>query len=529
MASTGENNLGACHFNFEFIMENNDKREINKVEVRQLKLDDYAELAQSFKRVYADKDVFWTYDQIKKLTEIFPEGQVVTVVDGKIVGCALSIIVDYNLVKGDHTYAQVTGNETFNTHNSHGNILYGIEVFIHPDYRGLRLARRMYEYRKDLCETLNLKAIMFGGRIPNYYKYADRLRPREYINKVRQREIYDPVLTFQLSNDFHVRKVMTNYLPNDEESKHYATLLQWDNIYYQPKPEVIERKTMIRIGLVQWQMRPYKSIDDVFEQVEFFVDAVSDYKSDFILFPEYFNAPLMAKYNNLGEAQSIRKLAKYTDEIRERFVKLAISYNINIITGSMPYLSDDNRLLNVGFLCRRDGSYETYGKVHITPDEAKSWGLSGGKMVKTFDTDCARIGVLICYDVEFPELSRLLAEEGMQILFVPFLTDTQNAYSRVKVCAQARAIENECFVAIAGSVGNLPRVHNMDIQYAQSAVFTPCDFAFPTDGRRAEATPNTEMILVSDVDLDLLSELHTYGSVRNLRDRRLDLYELRRK
>lgn len=92
---------------------------------------------------------------------------------------------------------------------------------------------------------------------------------------------------------------------------------------------------------------------------------------------------------------------------------------------------------------------------------------------------------------------------------------------------QARAIENECFVVIAGSVGNLPRVHNMDIQYAQSGVFTPCDFAFPTDGKRAEATPNTEMILVSDVDLDLLNELHTYGSVRNLRDRRHDLYELR--
>ena len=509
-------------------MENN-KREINKVEVRQLRLSDYDELAQSFKRVYADKDVFWTYDQIKTLTQIFPEGQIVTVVDSKIVGCALSIIVDYNLVKGDHTYAQVTGNETFNTHNPHGNILYGIEVFIHPDYRGLRLARRMYDYRKDLCETLNLKAIMFGGRIPNYYKYADKMRPREYINKVRTREIYDPVLTFQLSNDFHVRKVITNYLPNDEESKHYATLLQWDNIYYQPKPDVIEKKTTVRIGLVQWQMRPYKSIDDVFEQVEFFVDAVSAYQSDFILFPEYFNAPLMAKFNNLGEAQSIRKLAKYTEEIRDRFIKLAISYNINIITGSMPYLTDNNKLLNVGFLCRRDGTYETYGKVHITPDEAKSWGLSGGKMVKTFDTDCAKIGVLICYDVEFPELSRLLAEDGMQILFVPFLTDTQNAYSRVRVCAQARAIENECFVAIAGSVGNLPRVHNMDIQYAQSAVFTPCDFAFPTDGKRAEATPNTEMILVSDVDLDLLSKLHTYGSVRNLRDRCLDLYELRKK
>ena len=506
-------------------MEN---QNISKIQVRPLQIEDYQQLAQSFRRVYADgSDVFWTHEQIETLLRIFPEGQVVTVADDKIVGCALSIIVDYDLVKGDHTYAKVTGNETFSTHNPNGNILYGIEVFIHPDYRGLRLARRMYEYRKELCEKLNLKAIMFGGRIPNYHKYADKMRPKEYIEKVGKREIYDPVLTFQLSNDFHVRRVMTNYLPNDEESKHYACLLQWDNIYYQPPTdEPVPAKTTVRVGLVQWQMRAYATVDDLFEQIEFFVDAVSGYKSDFILFPEYFNAPLMAEFNNLSESQAIRGLAGYTDDIRERFVQLAISYNINIITGSMPLLRDGN-LYNVGFLCRRDGSYEMYEKIHVTPDEIKSWGLSGGRMLRTFDTDCAKIGILICYDVEFPELSRIMADQGMQILFVPYLTDTQNAYSRVRVCAQARAIENECFVVIAGSVGNLPRVHNMDIQYAQSGVFTPCDFAFPTDGRRAEATPNTEMILVSDVDLDLLSELHTYGGVRNLKDRRRDLYEVR--
>ena len=523
-----QKDLTLCPTYKNYVMDTIHK--INKVEIRNLQIEDYAQLSQSFKRVYADKDVFWTHKQIETLIRIFPEGQVVTVVDDKIVGCALSIIVNYNMVKADHTYAQVTGNETFSTHNPNGNILYGIEVFIHPDYRGLRLARRMYDYRKELCETLNLKAIMFGGRIPNYYKYAETMRPKEYIEKVRSRDIYDPVLTFQLSNDFHVRRVMKNYLPNDEESKHCATLLQWDNIYYQPPTnDFIEKKTTVRIGLVQWQMRPYKTLDDVFEQVEFFVDAVSDYKSDFILFPEYFNAPLMAKYNHLGEAQSIRGLAEYTEEVRDRFINLAISYNINIITGSMPYMKEDGKLYNVGFLIRRDGTHEMYEKIHVTPDEIKSWGLSGGNMVQTFDTDCAKIGVLICYDVEFPELSRIMADQGMQILFVPFLTDTQNGYSRVRVCAQARAIENECFVAIAGSVGNLPRVHNMDIQYAQSGVFTPCDFAFPTDGRRAEATPNTEMILVSDVDLDLLNELHTYGSVRNLRDRRNDLYELKLK
>ena len=508
-----------------------DSIKINKVLIRNLQMEDYEQLSQSFTRVYADgSDVFWTRGQIQKLIDIFPEGQIVTVVDDKIVGCALSLIVDYSLVKNDHTYAQVTGNETFSTHNPNGNILYGIEVFIHPQYRGLRLARRMYEYRKDLCESLNLKAIMFGGRIPNYHKYADKLRPKEYITKVRQKEIFDPVLTFQLSNDFHVRKVMRNYLPNDEESKHYACLLQWDNIYYQaPSQDVVSKKTTVRVGLVQWQMRSYRTIDDLFEQVEFFVDAVSGYQSDFVLFPEYFNAPLMARFNDDSEAEAIRGLAQYTTEIRDRFVKLAISYNINIITGSMPQVKEDGRLYNVGFLCRRDGSYESYEKIHVTPDEIKSWGLCGGSKIQTFETDCARIGILICYDVEFPELSRLMADEGMQILFVPFLTDTQNAYSRVKVCAHARAIENECYVVIAGSVGNLPRVHNMDIQYAQSGVFTPCDFEFPTDGTRAEATPNTEMILVSDVDLDRLNHLHTYGSVKNLRDRRNDLYEVRLK
>ena len=193
----------------------------------------------------------------------------------------------------------------------------------------------------------------------------------------------------------------------------------------------------------------------------------------------------------------------------------------------MPYVKGDGSLYNVGFLIRRDGTDEMYEKIHVTPDEMKCWGLNGGSTIRTFDTDCGKIGVVICYDVEFPELSRLLAAQGMQILFVPFMTDTQNAYARVRICAQARAIENECYVVIAGSVGNLPRVHNMDIQYAQSAVFTPCDFPFPNDGRRAEATPNTEMILVADVDLNSLSQLHTYGSVRNLLDRRTDLYEVK--
>ncbi|WP_038032071.1 bifunctional GNAT family N-acetyltransferase/carbon-nitrogen hydrolase family protein [Thermonema rossianum] len=502
---------------------------IDNVKLDFLRIEDYEDLSEAMRAAYPSMPGVWQRRHIERLVKLFPEGQVVVRVDGKLAACALAIIVEDDLAEEHHTYREITGNYTFDTHTPDGDVLYGIELFVHPDYRGLRLGRRLYDYRKELCEQLNLKKIVFGGRIPNYHQYANELTPKEYIEKVKHKEIHDPVLNFQLSNDFHVVRVLKGYLEGDEASQEYAVLLEWDNIYYTPpqrKPKL--NKTVVRLGLVQWQMRLYKGLDDLMQQAEFFVDALSAYRADFALFPEFFNAPLMAAYNHLSEADAIRALAEYTPVISQRFSELAVSYNINIITGSMPLLTDEGKLLNVGHLCHRNGKVEQYEKIHVTPDEAKVWGLEGGKQLRAFDTDCGKIGILICYDSEFPELSRLLADEGMQILFVPFLTDTQNGYSRVRHCSQARAIENECYVAIAGSVGNLPKVHNMDIQYAQSMVFTPCDFAFPANGVKAEATPNTEMILIADVDLDLLRELHQYGSVRNLKDRRTDVYRVER-
>ncbi|HET7360931.1 MAG TPA: bifunctional GNAT family N-acetyltransferase/carbon-nitrogen hydrolase family protein [Salinimicrobium sp.] len=497
-----------------------------KIELRNLRVQDYKELKISMIESYRGLEgEYWSEAEIKTLVQKFPEGQLCIVIDGKIAGCALSIIVDYDKYDDNHTYEIILGKD-FSTHTKKGDVLYGIDVFIHPEYRGMRLGRRLYEARKELCEQLNLKSIIFGGRIPNYAEYAKKLTPKQYIEKVKLKEVHDPVLSFQLSNDFHVKKVIKGYLPGDHESMEFATLMEWNNIYYTKPDNLIRaKKTVVRLGLVQWQMRLLKDFDALVAQIESFVDSVSDYQSDFILFPEFFNAPLMAKYNHLNEAEAIRELEKYTDRLLQIFIDFAITYNINIITGSMPQIIGEH-MHNVGYLCRRDGSYERYEKLHITPAETNAWGMKGGNVLKTMDTDCGKIGVLICYDVEFPELSRLLAEEGMNILFVPFMTDTQNGYSRVRLCAQARAIENECYVAIAGSVGNLPKVDNMDIQYAQSAVFTPSDFAFPVNGVKAEATPNTESTLLADIDLDLLKELHNFGSVRNLKDRRTDLYEV---
>ncbi len=498
-----------------------------EIELRNLEISDYRELKHSMIKSYENlKEEYWTEVQVEKLLHLFPEGQICVMVNNKLVALALSIIIDYKKYGDNHTYLQVTANETFTSHDPEGDILYGIEIFVDPEYRDMRIGRRLYDARKELCENLNLRGIVAGGRIPSYYQHSEEMTPREYIRKVKHKELYDPILSFQISNDFHVRKILKGYMPKDKESMEFATLIEWNNIYYQEKMNLInEKKSIVRIGIVQWQMRNFEDMDKLFEQVEFFIDAISGYQSDFVLFPELFNAPLMARFNELPEAEAIRKLAEFTEPSRRRFSELAVSYNINIITGSMPYLEND-KLKNIGFVCRRNGSFERYEKIHVTPNELNTWGMMGSDEIKVIDTDCGKIGVLICYDVEFPEVPRIMADKGMQMLFVPFLTDTQNGYMRVRRCAQARAIENECYVSIAGCVGNLPRVANMDIQYAQSAVFTPSDFAFPTNGVKTEATPNTEMTLIVDVDLDLLKELHSYGSVRNMKGRRKDLYNL---
>ena len=502
---------------------------INKVELRNLQIEDYKELKKSMVESYPEMtDSFWKEEQIENLLQKFPEGQLVIVVDDIVVGSALSLIVTEDFAFKTRTYKGITGNFTFSTHNPKGDVIYGIDVFINPKYRGLRLGRRLYDVRKELCEQLNLKSIIFAGRIPNYGKFKDEITPKVYIEKVKKKEIYDPVLSFQLSNDFHEIRVMKNYLEGDVESQEYAVLLEWNNIYYDDSPKLINtEKSVVRLGLIQWQMRSLGNLEALFEQAQFFIDAVSGYGSDFALFPEFFTAPLMADYNHLSEAEAIRELARHTEAVRLKFQEFAISYNINIITGSMPFI-ENGSVYNVGFLCKRDGTNEMYRKIHITPNEVFHWGITGGDTIQTFDTDCGKIGIMICYDVEFPELSRIMADEGMNILFVPFLTDTQNGYTRVKSCAQARAIENECYVAIAGCVGNLPKVNNMDIQYAQTAVFTPSDFAFPSHGIKAEATPNTEMTLIVDVDINLLKELHEHGSVRTMKDRRTDLYQLKK-
>ena len=499
------------------------------LQMRNLRDDDYPQLKELMDSVYNDIGGAWEEHTIRKLIHEFPEGQICLEDNGKMLGVALTVKVTYERFSNPHRYDDLLGHKEVILNDKDGDALYGLDVLIHPDYRGYRLGRRLYDARKELCKQHNLKAILAGGRIVNYYKYANELTASQYLEKVHRREIYDPILTFQLANDFSVKRLLGKYLPEDKKSKGYATLLEWNNFLYEPSKTFINsRSRNVRIGAVQWQMRAVESVEEMLQQVEYFVDALSDYESDFALFPEFFNAPLMGLTDQGQQMEAIRFLAGFTDRFKREMSQMAVSYNVNIITGSMPLLEGDS-LYNVSYLCHRDGTIDEQRKLHITPHEKSDWVIEGGDRVEVFHTDAGRVGILICYDVEFPELGRLMADEGLEILFVPFWTDTRNAYLRVRHCAQARAVENECYVVICGSVGNLPQVESLDVQYAQSAVFSPSDFAFPHDAVMSETTPNTEMLMFSDLNLDDLLYLHNEGSVNNLKDRRTDLYQLTRK
>lgn len=287
-----------------------------------------------------------------------------------------------------------------------------------------------------------------------------------------------------------------------------------------------ERKA--RVACVQYQMRKIADFDEFAAQVRYFVQTAGvDYGVDYVLFPEFFSVQLLSAMESVPAEQGIRKVAELTPKFRELMSSLAREFNTHIIAGSHPVLKDDGRLQNESMFFYPDGSLVSQPKLHITPWEKSCWGIAGGNQLHVIQTSKAKIGILICYDVEFPEAARYLADQGIEILFVPYCTDNRQGYLRVTKCAAARAIENQIYVVAAGVVGNLPNVPAMNIHYGQSAVYTPCDFDFARDGIQAEADPNVEALLIADLDISNLYRSREAGSVTPLMDRRTDLFEMK--
>ncbi len=493
--------------------------------VRQANPDDHEDIIALQKRCFPGMKP-WEIEQLQAHHSIFPEGQFVVEMDGEIVGSASSLIVDLDDFDTEHTFNDITGNGSLSTHDPEGATLYGIEVMVDPAQRGMRIGDRLYAERRELCERLNLKRIVIAGRIPNYADHASDMKPKEFVQAVVRNELTDPVLGFQVRQGFTPLRILDEYLPGDKESRGFAVLMEWNNVEYRRSGKrMVKSSHPVRISVIQYQMRRVDGWEEFARQTEYFVDVASNYRSDFAVFPELLTTQLLSAIPEKDPARSVRELTRHTQDYIEHFRELAIGYNINILAGT-HILEREGRLRNVAHLFRRDGSYETQDKLHVTPNEARWWGIEGGHELNVMDTDVGKVAVAICYDVEFPEVARLAVDKGARILFVPYCTEDRQGHLRVRYCAQARAVENQVFVVTAGTVGNLPESENMDIQYAQSGIFTPSDFSFPRDGIAAEATPNVETVVVGDVDLETLRRSRKTGTVVQLRDRRHDLFQV---
>lgn len=503
-----------------------------KLAVRNATLRDIQAIVDLTNRVYKD-GMGLTSDMVRGQLQHFPEGQLVAEFEGNVVGYCATFIIGGEAALKLHTWREITGGGFASRHNPKGDYLYGMEVCVDEKARGLRIGQRLYDARKSLCQELGLKGIIFGGRMPHFIKRKSKYPDAaSYLQAVKEKHIKDPVINFQMNNGFEVIGLLPGYLRGDAESGGYAVHMLWQNPLLPDTSggTAAQRGRMqgsVRVATVQFQVRKVSSIDEFEAQLCYFVDVAADYRADFICFPELLTIPLLSIANSpIPPEKAIFEVANYTERYLKFMQELAISKNINIIGGTHPTRTEEEEIHNISYVFLRDGSVHQQEKIHPTPNERRWWNIKGGNKLDAIMTDCGPIGVLICYDSEFPELARYLADQGALILFVPFCTDERQGYLRVRYCCHARAVENQFYVVTSGVVGNLPNVENMDIHYAESCILTPCDFPFARDGIAAITAPNTEMIAFADLNMESLIMARHSGTVQNLKDRRFDLYQM---
>jgi len=278
----------------------------------------------------------------------------------------------------------------------------------------------------------------------------------------------------------------------------------------------------IRVASLQYFIRPVQTFEQFRDQVEALVDTAADYDCHLLVFPEYFTVQLLTLGNVKRPIhEQVRDLAKQGPRFVELMSGLARKRKLYIAAGTIPVMDDgSDALYNDCYFFAPSGEYGVQGKLHMTRFETEDWKIQARSRLHVFETNFGRLAVAICYDVEFPEIVRAAARQGAHILVVPSCTDDRQGFWRVRYCAQARAIENQMYVLTSHTVGSLPMVPAVSLNYGQAAILTPSDFAFSRDGILAEGNPNQEMMVIGELNLSTISDSRSGGTVLPLENSR---------
>jgi predicted amidohydrolase len=276
----------------------------------------------------------------------------------------------------------------------------------------------------------------------------------------------------------------------------------------------------IRVASLQYFIRPVQTFNQFRDQVDALVETAADYKCQLLVFPEYFTVQLLTLGNvKRPIREQIEDLAKQVPAYKEFMRGLAQQHQMYIVGGTIPVMENgDSLIYNDSFFFSPTGGIGVQGKLHMTRFEKEDWKITPRSRLKIFETSFGKVAIAICYDVEFPEIARAAARQGVHILVVPSCTDERQGFLRVRYCSHARAIENQIYVIQSHTVGSLPMVPAVSLNYGQAAILTPSDFAFSRDGILAEGNPNQEMMVIGELNLKTIAEARETGTVLPLLD-----------
>ena len=241
-----------------------------------------------------------------------------------------------------------------------------------------------------------------------------------------------------------------------------------------------------------------------------------------LIFPEYAALELVAllpaelHHDILGMRPA---LTPFVGRVVDLHRSLALEFGIAIVAGSLPVAAAGG-FVNRAYVFGPGGAVGHQDKLMMTRFEAEEWSVQPGNgEVTLFTLGDLKFGVVICYDSEFPQLSRRLAEAGANLLVVPSFTETRRGYSRVRIGSMARALENGLYTAQAPLLADAPWSYALETAVGAASVYAPADVGLPEDGVVAELGWNESGWLTADLNLAALTQVRGAGHVLNFRDR----------
>ena len=278
--------------------------------------------------------------------------------------------------------------------------------------------------------------------------------------------------------------------------------------------------TPLTLAVLAWPVEPTASIAAYGEKLDHWVGQAKAGGADLVLMPEYACVELgaaLAGRNAPDAATELRAMVAAAEGILAAMRAAATRHGIWLQPGTLP-MHEGSRIVNRAPLIAPDGRLAMQEKGRMTRFETEHWGVSAGAPPQVFETPWGRIGIAVCYDVEFPDMVRAQVEAGAWLILVPTCTDTDHGFNRVRIGAQARALENQCFVAVAPTLGGFEGSVALDENHGAAAVYGPVDRGFPADGVIAGLSYDVPGLLFARLDPARLEAVRADGAVRNHRD-----------